>query len=141
MPPTLLSLIPARCAPDYCLRRGHGVSSKVFRKGAGAHNPGGGGPGGVPHPRGRGQGAVPGGARWPVRDRSRPLHALTEREKEILKLFAQGLTYQEIGQIRGTSGLTVRNAMSGIERKLGFKNRQQLVVWAVRYGLVDELQP
>ncbi len=66
-----------------------------------------------------------------------PLKALTEREREILKLFAQGLTYQEIGQVRGTSGLTVRNAMSGIQRKLGFRNRQQMVVWAVRIGLVD----
>ena len=66
-----------------------------------------------------------------------PLKALTEREREILKLFAQGLTYQEIGQVRGTSGLTVRNAMSGIQRKLGFKTRQQMVVWAVRAGLVD----
>ena len=66
-----------------------------------------------------------------------PLDALTEREKEILKLFAQGLTYQEIGEVRNTSGLTVRNAMSGIQRKLGFRNRQQLVVWAVRFGLVD----
>ncbi len=69
-----------------------------------------------------------------------PLNALTEREREILKLFVQGLTYQEIGWIRGTSGLTVRNAMSGIQRKLGFKNRQQLVVWAVRFGLADEIE-
>ncbi len=68
---------------------------------------------------------------------SEPLNALTEREREILKLFAQGLTYQEIGEIRNTSGLTVRNAVSGIQRKLGFKTRQQLVVWAVRIGLVD----
>ena len=62
---------------------------------------------------------------------------LTDREKEILKLFAEGLTYQEIGEKRNTSGLTVRNAVSGIQRKLGFKTRQQLVVWAVRIGLVD----
>ncbi len=66
-----------------------------------------------------------------------PLKALTEREREILKLFAQGLSYQEIGDVRNTSGLTVRNAMSGIQRKLGFKTRQQMVVWAVRIGLVD----
>ena len=62
---------------------------------------------------------------------------LTKREQEILKLFAEGLTYQEIGDIRGTSGLTVRNAMSGIQKKLGFKTRQQMVVWTVRVGLVD----
>ncbi len=66
-----------------------------------------------------------------------PLKALTEREREILKLFAQGLSYQEIGDVRNTSGLTVRNTMSSIQRKLGFKTRQQLVVWAVRIGLVD----
>ena len=65
------------------------------------------------------------------------MNALTEREREILKMFAGGLSYQEIGEIRNISALTVRNAMSGIQRKLGFKTRQQLVVWAVRIGLVD----
>ena len=65
------------------------------------------------------------------------LETLTNREREILRLFANGLTYQEIGDVRGTSGLTVRNAMSGIQKKLGFKTRQQMVVWTVRVGLVD----
>ena len=65
------------------------------------------------------------------------MNTLTEREKDILKLFAEGLTYQEIGEVRGNSGLTVRNAVSGIQKKLGFKTRQQMVVWAVRVGLVD----
>ena len=70
-----------------------------------------------------------------------PLNSLTEREREILKLFAGGLSYQEIGEMRGISALTVRNAMSGIQRKLGFRTRQQLVVWAVRIGMVDGGQP
>ena len=65
------------------------------------------------------------------------LGALTEREKAILKLFAEGLSYQEIGEIRNNSALTVRNAVSGVQKKLGFKTRQQMVVWAVRAGLVD----
>ena len=65
------------------------------------------------------------------------LAALTNREREILKLFADGLSYQEIGEIRNNSALTVRNAVSGVQRKLGFKTRQQMVVWAVRAGLVD----
>ena len=68
---------------------------------------------------------------------SQLLETLTNREREILRLFAEGLTYQEIGEIRNNSGLTVRNAVSGIQRKLGFKTRQQLVLWAVRIGLVD----
>ena len=66
------------------------------------------------------------------------LGTLTEREKAILKLFAEGLSYQEIGEIRNNSGLTVRNAVSGVQKKLGFKTRQQMVVWAVRVGLVDD---
>ena len=66
------------------------------------------------------------------------LGTLTEREKAILKLFAEGLSYQEIGEIRNNSALTVRNAVSGVQKKLGFKTRQQMVVWAVRVGLVDD---
>ena len=69
---------------------------------------------------------------------SERLETLTDRELEILKLFAQGLTYQEIGEIRSNSALTVRNAVSGVQKKLGFKTRQQMVVWAIRSGVVDE---
>ena len=65
------------------------------------------------------------------------LDTLTDREKGILKLFTEGLTYQEIGEIRNNSALTVRNAVSGAQKKLGFKTRQQMVIWAVRTGLVD----
>ena len=72
-----------------------------------------------------------------VGDGSELLGTLTEREREILKLFAQGLSYQELGEIRSNSALTVRNAVSGLQRKLGFKTRQQMVIWAVRTGLVN----
>ena len=75
--------------------------------------------------------------RSPSGDASERLEALTDREREILKLFAEGLTYQEIGEIRNNSGLTVRNAVSAVQRKLGFRTRQQMVLWAVRAGLVD----
>ena len=68
---------------------------------------------------------------------SERLDTLTDREKGILKLFTEGLTYQEIGEIRNNSALTVRNAVSGVQKKLGFKTRQQMVIWAVRAGVVD----
>ena len=67
------------------------------------------------------------------------LDTLTDREKGILKLFTEGLTYQEIGEIRNNSALTVRNAVSGVQKKLGFKTRQQMVIWAVRAGVVDDV--
>ena len=69
---------------------------------------------------------------------SEHMESLTEREQEILRLFAGGWSYQEIGEIRSISALTVRNAVSGIQKKLGFKTRQQMTLWAVRAGLVDE---
>ena len=69
------------------------------------------------------------------------LGTLTDREREILKLFAGGLSYQEIGEVREISALTVRNAVSGVQKKLGFRARQQMVVWAVRIGLVDGGSP
>ena len=74
-------------------------------------------------------------------DAAERLATLTDRERQILKLFAEGLTYQEIGEIRNNSALTVRNAVSAVQRKLGFKTRQQMVLWAVRAGLVDGGSP
>ena len=70
-------------------------------------------------------------------DESELLGTMTDREREILKLFAQGLSYQEIGEIRNNSALTARNAVSAVQKKLGFATRQQMVFWAVRAGLVD----
>ena len=67
------------------------------------------------------------------------LETLTDREVEILKQFAEGLSYQEIGDVREISALTVRNAVSGVQKKLGFRTRQQMVVWAIRAGVVDDV--
>ena len=64
------------------------------------------------------------------------LATLTERERDT-EAVRRGLSYQEIGEIRNNSALTVRNAVSGVQKKLGFRTRQQMVVWAVRTGLVD----
>ena len=65
---------------------------------------------------------------------------LTEREREILKLFAEGMSYAEIGEARGNRPLTIRNAIYGIRNKLGAKSSQEMAVWAVRNGLLDEDQ-
>ena len=63
---------------------------------------------------------------------------LTGREQEILTLFAQGLSYAQIAEARGNRPLTIRNAMYGIQNKLGIETKQELVVWTVRNGLVGE---
>ena len=63
---------------------------------------------------------------------------LTGREKEILQLFASGLTFQEIGEIRNIKVFTVRNAVSAVQKKLGFETRHQMVIWAVQASLVGD---
>ena len=88
---------------------------------------------------------IPGDAarRWPGRCELiqrrlvRALGTLTDREKEILKLFAEGLTYQEIGEIRNNSGLTVRNAVSP-SSGAGVQDQAADGALAVRAGLVDD---
>ena len=62
---------------------------------------------------------------------------LTQREQEILALFAQGLSYAKIAEIRGNQPVTIRNAIYSIQDKLGIETKQELVVWAVRNGLLD----
>ena len=66
---------------------------------------------------------------------------LTQREREILALFAQGRSYAKIAEVRGNQPLTIRNAIYGIQDKLGIETKQELVVWAVRNGLLDDVEP
>ena len=64
---------------------------------------------------------------------------LTARQREILTLFAQGLSYAQIAEVRGKRPLTIRNSIYGIQRKLQAKSKQEMVVWAVRNGLLDDV--
>ena len=68
---------------------------------------------------------------------SRPSDNLTTLEREVLTLFASGRSYTEISGARGNSTVTVRNTLYRIQDKLGIKTKQELVIWAVRNGLVD----
>ena len=45
--------------------------------------------------------------------------ALTEREREIVKLFASGRSYAQIAEARGNKVVTVRNSIYRIQNKLG----------------------
>ena len=64
---------------------------------------------------------------------------LTQREKEILVQFAKGMSYTAIAESRGNRPTTVRNTIYGIQNKLGFDSKQEVVVWAVRNGLLDDI--
>ena len=62
---------------------------------------------------------------------------LTLREREILVSFTRGMSYAQIADDRGVKSVTIRNAIYGIQRKLGVETMQGLVLWAVRHGLLD----
>jgi DNA-binding NarL/FixJ family response regulator len=65
-----------------------------------------------------------------------PLETLSEREREILVLLAQGKSYQEIAQTLFISVKTVDFHRANLMRKLGLKNRAELVQFAMRRGLI-----
>ena len=64
---------------------------------------------------------------------------LTSLERETLTLFASGRSYTEIAEARGITTVTVRNTLYRTQDKLGIGTKQELVVWAVRNGLVNDV--
>ena len=61
---------------------------------------------------------------------------LTQRESEVLRQMAQGLTNKEIAKMLGISYETVKEHVQHILRKIGVSDRTQAAVWAVRKNLV-----
>lgn len=61
--------------------------------------------------------------------------ALSAREREIMRLIAQGMTNREIGQRLAISEKTIKNHVSHILSKLNCKARSQIAVTAIRIGL------
>jgi len=64
-------------------------------------------------------------------------NGLTEREKQILGLVAEGLSNQKIAERLGIRVKTVQTHRAHIMRKLKLHDRTQLVRYAVRKGLID----
>lgn len=68
-----------------------------------------------------------------------PAPKLTERETEVLRLVAKGLSYKEIAARFTLSHRTVQNHVQNTLNKLQLHNRVELVRYAIEQGLDDEL--
>ncbi|MGZ8744088.1 MAG: response regulator [Nocardioides sp.] len=65
------------------------------------------------------------------------LPRLTERETEVLRLVAKGMSYKQIAERLFLSHRTVQNHVQNTLRKLQLHNRVQLVRYAIEQGLDD----
>jgi two-component system, NarL family, response regulator NreC len=70
---------------------------------------------------------------WPSAPRHRDL---TAREREILKLLAEGQTVRSAANILGLSSKTVDAHKFNLMRKLGVHNKAELVMWAIQSKIV-----
>ncbi|MFD0902708.1 response regulator [Actinomadura sediminis] len=75
----------------------------------------------------------------PARDSGDGAPRLTERETEVLRLVAKGLTYKQIAQRLVLSHRTVQNHVQNTLGKLQLHNRVELVRYAIEQGLDDDL--
>jgi DNA-binding NarL/FixJ family response regulator len=70
-----------------------------------------------------------------------PEDELTDRERDVLRLVAEGATNREIASTLYVSENTVSFHMKNILAKLHVKNRAQAAVFAIRAGLADDAEP
>lgn len=70
-------------------------------------------------------------------DKGQHENGLTAREMQMIELIARGMVAKEIARLLAISEKTVRNHISSIYRKLEIYDRSQVVIYAMKKGLID----
>ena len=65
-----------------------------------------------------------------------PYEALTDREKQVLKLVAEGKSNKEVAEVLGISVKTAMSHREHVMEKLGVHNRTELVKFALKKGVI-----
>jgi DNA-binding NarL/FixJ family response regulator len=65
-----------------------------------------------------------------------PYETLTEREKQVLKLVAEGGSSKDVAEVLGISVKTAMTHRENLMEKLGLHNRTDLIRFAVRRGVI-----
>ena len=123
--PTYIARAVALGASDYLLK-GTGRKELIAAIRAAAANE-------IPSHRSKLRGVAAAMAKRPVADEYVPL---TNRESQVLRHIAMGLTNKEIAVALEISVETVKEHVQNLLRKLGVSDRTQAAVWAVRRKLV-----
>jgi DNA-binding NarL/FixJ family response regulator len=66
-----------------------------------------------------------------------PYELLTDREKQVLRLVAQGQSNKEIAQTLGTSVKTAMSHREHVMEKLNLHNRTDLIKFAIKKGVIS----
>lgn len=63
-------------------------------------------------------------------------HLLTDREKEVLQLLAEGRSNKEVAQLLNVGLSTVETHRANLMQKLSLHNTAEIVLYAVRKGII-----